>query len=60
MLRMENSEISERRKRILRRKMGRTLNPIKESRASSATDKDISEKVSQLFESKGQSVCHHS
>ena len=43
--------ISERRKRILKGEMERTLNPLKESLASNATDR-----VSQLFESKGQSV----
>ena len=34
----------ERRKRISRGKMGRTLNPLKESRALNATDMDISRK----------------
>ena len=36
--------IPRRRKRISRRKMGRSLNPLKESRASNATDMDISRK----------------
>ena len=62
LLRMENSQVLERRKMILRGEMERTLNPLKESLASNAMDMDISrkEKVSQLFESKGQSVCHYS
>ena len=41
LLRRENSKISERRKRISRGNMERTLNPLKESRASNATDMDI-------------------
>ena len=40
--------------------MERTLNPLKESLASNATDTDISRKSSQLFEREGQSVCHYS
>ena len=40
----ENSQVSERRKKISRGKTGRTLNPFKESRASNATDMDISRK----------------
>ena len=55
LLRRENSQFSERRKRILKGEMERTLNPIKESLASNATDR-----VSQLFESKGQSVYYYS
>ena len=43
-LRRENSQILERRKGISRGKMGRALNPFKESRASNATDMDISRK----------------
>ena len=44
LLRRENSQVLERRKRISRGKMGRTLNPLKESRASNATDMNISRK----------------
>ena len=44
LLRRENSQISERRKRISRGKMGRTLNPLKESHALNAMDMDISRK----------------
>ena len=44
LLRRENSQISERRKMISRGKMGRTLNPLRESRASNAMDIDISRK----------------
>ena len=40
----ENSQVSERRKRILRREMERTLNLLKESLASNAMDTDISRK----------------
>ena len=39
-----NSQASERRKRILRREMERTLNPFKESLASNAIDTEISRK----------------
>ena len=42
-------------KKILKGEMERTLNPFKESLASNATDR-----VSQLFESKGQSVYYYS
>ena len=44
LLRKENSQVSERRKRILRREMERTLNLLKESLASNAMDTDISRK----------------
>ena len=44
LLRRENSQISERRRRISRGKMGRTLNPLRESRASNATDMNNSGK----------------
>ena len=44
LLRRENSQVSKRRKRTSRGKMGRSLNPLKESRASNATDMDISRK----------------
>ena len=42
LLRKENSQIPRRRKRISKRKMGRILNPLKESRAMNATVMDIS------------------
>ena len=42
LLRRENSQVSERRKRILGGEMEKTLNPLKESLASNATDTDIS------------------
>ena len=44
MLRRENSEVSESRKRTLRVKMEKSLNPLKESHASNAMDMDISKK----------------
>ena len=44
LLRKENSQVSERRKRILRREMERTLNLLKESLASNSMDTDISRK----------------
>ena len=44
LLRKENSQVSERRKRILRREMEMTLNLLKESLASNAMDTDISRK----------------
>ena len=44
LLRRENSQVSERRKRILRGETERTLNPLKESLASNAMDMDISRK----------------
>ena len=44
LLRRENSQVSERRKRTSRGKMGRSLNPLKESPASNATDTNISRK----------------
>ena len=44
LLRRENSQILERRKMISRGKMGRTLNPLRESHASYATNMDISRK----------------
>ena len=44
LLKRENSKILERRKRISRGKMGRTLNPLKESHALNAMDMDISRK----------------
>ena len=44
LLRKENSQVSKGRKKISRGKMGRSLNPLKESRASNATDMDISRK----------------
>ena len=56
----ENFQVSERRKRILRGEMERTLNPFKESLASNATGMDFSKKVSQLFESEGKNICHYS
>ena len=44
LLRRENSEVSESRKRTLRGKMEKSLNPLKESHASNAMDMDISKK----------------
>ena len=44
LLRRENSQVSERRKRIVRGETERTLNPLKESLASNATDTNISRK----------------
>ena len=44
LLRRENSEVSESRKRTLRVKMEKSLNPLKESHASNAMDMDISKK----------------
>ena len=44
LLRKQNSQVSERRKRILRREMERTLNLLKESLALNAMDTDISRK----------------
>ena len=44
LLRKQNSQVSKRRKRILRREMERTLNLLKESLASNAMDTDISRK----------------
>ena len=44
LLRKENSQVSERRKRILIGEMERTLNLLKESLASNAMDTDISRK----------------
>ena len=44
LLRKGNSKISERRKRTSKGKMGRSLNPLKESHASNATDMDMSRK----------------
>ena len=44
LLRKENSQVLERRKRILRREMEMTLNLLKESLASNAMDTDISRK----------------
>ena len=44
LLRKENSQVSKRRKRILRGEMERTLNPLKESLVSNAMDIDISRK----------------
>ena len=44
LLRRENSQALERRKRILRGEMERTLNPLKESLVSNAMDIDISRK----------------
>ena len=43
-MRRENSEVSESRKRTLRVKMEKSLNPLKESHASNAMDMDISKK----------------
>ena len=42
LLRRKNSQVLERRKRILGGEMEKTLNPLKESLASNATDTDIS------------------
>ena len=44
LLRREKSQVSKRRKRILRGEMERTLNPLKESLALNATNMDISRK----------------
>ena len=44
LLKRENSQVSERRKRILRGEMERTLNPLKEPLALNATDIGISRK----------------
>ena len=44
LLRRENSKVSESRKRTLRGKMEKSLNPLKESHASNAMDMDISKK----------------
>ena len=44
LLRRENFQVSERRKMILRGEMERTLNSLKESLTSNATDTDISRK----------------
>ena len=41
LLRMENSQVLEKRKMILRGEMERTLNPLKESLASNVMDMDI-------------------
>ena len=49
LLRKENSQVSERRKRISRGKMGMTLNPLRESRASNAIDMDISRKSAPII-----------
>ena len=54
LLKRENSKISERRKRISRGKMGRTLNPFRESRALNATDMDISRKCPNYLKAKGK------
>ena len=42
LLRRENSQVSERRKRISKGKMERSLNPLKESLVSNAMDMAIS------------------
>ena len=44
LLRRENSQVLEKIKRILRVELERTLNPLKESLASNATDTNISRK----------------
>ena len=44
LLKRENFQVSERRKRILRGEMERTLNPLKEPLALNATDIGISRK----------------
>ena len=44
LLKRENSQVSERRKRTSRGKMGRSFNPLKESCASNATNMDMSRK----------------
>ena len=44
LLRRENSQVSERRKRSSKGKMGRSLNLLKESHASNAIDIDMSRK----------------
>ena len=49
LLRKENSQIPRRRKRISRRKMGRILNLLKQSRVMNATIMDISRRSVQTI-----------
>ena len=54
LLRRENSQALKKRKRTSRGKMGRSLNPLKESRASNAMDMDISRKSPNYLRGKGK------